>query len=1085
MKRFLSSLLVLVMLLSCLSVSAAFADTAKTSGVDIVIVLDQSNSMRQDDNPNNAASNDFQGYRFDAAQMLVAMAESKESRVAVVPFNRGVLTGFADTGFVDINNLNSRNTKINSIGKIGGLNGGTDYGEALAYAFNLIQRRSDKTNQPMIVLLTDGKNAPSPSVTKKLYGWDEGRQEFTQSGSEKLVQVAEADALAMEVAQKASEYNIPIYTVALYNANKINDEETQTFRNQLETYAGMTGGKSLDVPSTDADELPRFFAEVFADMIGSSLQRKLEPVLIEGTTDSYRVSVPVLNTSVMEANLFVSTQSVEASSLKLYDPNGNLVNSNESVMKLMSNKFCLYKILTPKQSATGDWELQFKLRSGKSLDNISLNLLYNYDLTFVTKAGTAVNTMSTAGARDVRKTDTLYVESYFNNNATQQPAADGNLYKVRDDANEPKHAWKTIKVTYTLEDATGNIVTDAEGKPICQNVSLPSDLANSGRNRFYTEIKLATLCEGANGTNAFKSGEYRLHVKADGAGLMQETYVPFNVINQAPVSQRALLLEHEVENADNPESFDVTTFEYDFGDGCVVDYDGDMLVYEQLTLNGGSPELVQWELDSRTGKAKFSTIKDGDGRIRHGLMNMELHVADSEGQRLSIPVSIDVNSVQASAEAGSFTVTPDAVTADKNSEVTITAKAAPSGATADMQIDVRVENILDDTGLTNFTPEDIAALQVQTIDATSAAITIPTGNTIADWTVIVGFYYNGSFIESANVNVKVENVAPVSDAEVAAEIPTSINYGGTWFTFLEQDTPAEALTVDMTRLFTDADNEAALTYTAELDVEDEDAPVELSDPAQNGYLTITPVRNGSAVVTITATDGDGETAVVTVEVSTVDLAQKWLMIWAAALIALVVLILLMRAIHWARLPRFPRNTQLAITEGQSIAPTSVFDVKQGKKPECIVNFVGGLAETYQLRGLEQVFIEPMRGRRDGSIKVMMKKPAPGLLVTLETEELLPGKKKALVWAVDQRLYLQPAEGGESINIHLRNISDAVLPEMEGASGWSGAVSDDGLGFGETSFGTGFDTGFDAPAAESQSNETDFGDFGSDNGDNGF
>ena len=115
----------------------------------------------------------------------------------------------------------------------------------------------------------------------------------------------------------------------------------------------------------------------------------------------------------------------------------------------------------------------------------------------------------------------------------------------------------------------------------------------------------------------------------------------------------------------------------------------------------------------------------------------------------------------------------------------------------------------------------------------------------------------------------------------------------------------------------------------------------------------------------------------------------------------------------------------------------------------------------------------------------MKKPAPGMLVTLETEELLPGKKKALVWAVDQRLYLQPAEGGESINIHLRNISDAVLPEMEGASGWSGAVSDDGLGFGETSFGTGFDTGFDAPAAESQNNETDFGDFGSDNGDNGF
>ena len=210
------------------------------------------------------------------------------------------------------------------------------------------------------------------------------------------------------------------------------------------------------------------------------------------------------------------------------------------------------------------------------------------------------------------------------------------------------------------------------------------------------------------------------------------------------------------------------------------------------------------------------------------------------------------------------------------------------------------------------------------------------------------------------------------------------------------------------------------------------------------------------------------------------------MLWAVALAALVVLIVLLRAIHWARLPRF-RNIQLQVTEGQSITPTVTIDVPPGKRPERLRNYAGDLAANYHLEGFDQICIKPMR-RRDGAVNLYMEKKAPAITVMLEgTEELLPGKKNMLVWCPEQKLYIQPAGGGEGLNILLHS-TENIMPYSEPANnGWDGGVTNANLGFGEsvagTGFDSGFDSGFDAGFGGSSTDNAGFG--SSDSGDQSF
>ena len=1096
MKRSLSWLLLLAMLFTCLSVPAALADNAESSGgVDIVIVLDQSKSMRQTDNStgkvNTAKSSDPDGYRLDAAQMLVAMADMESSRVAIVPFNQKV-TG-ADTDFVSINTEQKRNTKLNAINNLPTLQPDTDYGEALAVAYNLIANRQDTSNKPVIILLTDGEiymsNVEQYRTTKPIYAWNSNSQRFVP-GEEAVPTTAIAQALADEVVDKCADADIPIYTVALMPPDATGGED---YLNTLRAYSTTTGAKYYTVGSDNANEMPSYFAEVFADLVGSSLQRSLEPVLMNAQTRLYEVEVPILNTSVLEANLFISKEDVVESSLKLLDNHGN----EASVTPMNSTHFRMYKIRDVGSDDVGTWKLQFQLKGNAQLSDVSFNLLYNYDLTLSAKIGKTANNMATA-LSGVNKTDNLQLKVEFLDDSTGQPTTDSNLYKVQHTSSAD--SWKTIQVRWELLYANDTAVFNPEtGMPISGAAT-----AQETSRRFYTTIDLGSLIADAGGYNGFKQGDYKLRITADGAGLVQTDEVAFAVVNQAPTAH-SHSSTIKVEDGGDQDSYAPQAYTYNFAELCEIsDPDNDEITFadihmDSVTLGGGyeARDLLDWNpndfLDD--GTVTFTTKEAADGRMLHGEMKLTLVVQDSDGGETEIPVTIRVDSTEYINSQGTFSVTPEQTdNANKNDVVTLTAKAELSAAGSNPDgVEAKIESITGAHAPTQAGIDQINASVNR--DGTNFNFSIPTGNRQTDeWNVTIGFYYNGNALLSQDAKISVGNAAPELNPAVLEKIPTDVKFGGSFLSFLEPDTTAEEMTVLCSELFTDTafnENPDDLTYTVALldgdgnEIASADSP--LAAELNGDVVTLEAKSMGSVTVRFTVTDVDGEQAVAEVEISTANMTVKWTMLWVIALAALIVLILLLRAIYWIQLPRFPKGTQLLVTEGQSISPTASPEVAPGKKPERLLNFVGELANAYHLDGIEQIYIKPLRGRRDGSIYVYMDKKAPAITATLESDELLPGKKNMMVWHVDQRLYVQPAEGGESINIQLRNIEDNVVMDM-GGNGWDGGVTNDGLGFGASVEGTGFDAGFDNNAGfDAGFGGTDNGSFAApaDNGSQGF
>ena len=143
-------------------------DDASVNGLDIVVVMDQSKSMKSDD---AKRGNDIKGYRIDAVTMLTGMLDMENSRIALVPFAGEVMEqnvrDFASIkdsrtrdSFIDYVENNFRNNNFQP---------NTNIGSALLKAVDLLNKRANKDNQGMIVLLTDGANEAATNGNGSYY----------------------------------------------------------------------------------------------------------------------------------------------------------------------------------------------------------------------------------------------------------------------------------------------------------------------------------------------------------------------------------------------------------------------------------------------------------------------------------------------------------------------------------------------------------------------------------------------------------------------------------------------------------------------------------------------------------------------------------------------------------------------------------------------------------------------------------------------------------------------------------------------------------------------------------------------------
>ena len=158
----------LIMVLVCLGVSSACAESSSTAGIDIIILLDCTNSLE------NENANDAQRMRLDASVMLINMCDFLDSHVAVVPYTWEAYKTMEATGgygwseWRDVSDRGVRKELCDNLMRLSTRSGNTDVSPAFAEAERLIAERGDSENNTLVLVLTDGETyAPKEKTVAK------------------------------------------------------------------------------------------------------------------------------------------------------------------------------------------------------------------------------------------------------------------------------------------------------------------------------------------------------------------------------------------------------------------------------------------------------------------------------------------------------------------------------------------------------------------------------------------------------------------------------------------------------------------------------------------------------------------------------------------------------------------------------------------------------------------------------------------------------------------------------------------------------------------------------------------------------
>ena len=1055
MKKILSAMLMLCTLLVCLTGTVqadTMADTSATSGIDVVIVLDMTASMDGSNNPDARTKNDEYNYRLDAAAMLISMLDMDSSRVAVVPF---AWEPFEDQiiNLTSVPDSTSRNQLVQQVYALKdyGTKPNTNIGAALMRANQILQQRDDVGNEPMIVLLTDGNNDMSGSkqtVTNSLR-WDSANQTIYSEGTQTYT-TATANAVTKEAVDCAYVLQYPIYAIALNQDPDVSAAGGLSLRSISEG-SGLRDGCRM-VSKNDASSLPEYFADFLAARIGSSVQLSASPEKVEGMENTYEVTIPVLNQSVMEINIILPVRlanaketskwgkGIDASSIKMYDSNGELL-SNASDIQILRNDnahFAMVKVRNPQPN--GLWTLRFV--SNTDPNNISFNILYNYNI----KLQSSVDSTTTR-VDGLYKSDKLTISSWFVN-ADGSKASDNNLYA--DHRGEAGFEdWMTIQGSWQL-------YQELDGKRTLQREG--TLLSDETLRCFRADVDLSETI--------LQDGNYVLVVSAQGAGLDRSVEQNFVLLNHAPEAKDYDITINVNSTDDTEDAAATWTVEGTSGvlpvkvQDLVKDADGDQMSYTLQAMNNAG-SIVTLEMDESTGTFTYRTTQDGnkvasgdavytlsyndgctDGT---GSIKITFHVVSGvdEMQKAYTPV------VTLSGTPGS---TPD--TWLKNTDLTLSVQLKDvNGGYADAEVLNRLSVRVD---AVNATEDEKVSFTEDAQQDDSRDFTINTGNKAAniDVTVTIGLF------DPMKLTVNIPNQeAPVAAASQAATIYCN---GADVPSFLKsligEETPQDAadlnVNIEAEKLFTDGDNDT-LTYAVPTFVLEgtgmaadaamvstektgEDAYHILVDSSSTGIFhdTFTVIMN------IVATDGDGVASAVpyTKTLTVVDLHNKFLTLVVIVGIVLAVLIVLILIIHQLRKPRFARLA-ISVTEAPSMYENSRLELPNSKAPVNAMRLgVNGENCGASNQQLLNVLLKPDRASK--TINVVCKKIEPDYEITMSEKALKAGKK--VQWKLDGELKIRRMneESGLVLKLCEKDAGNAMNAFMNNAGGADEWKSDD-------------------------------------------
>lgn len=331
-KRLLGCLSVLVFVLVLLIISptqtnASVISINPGSGIDAVLVIDTSGSMRFAD-PERIA--------LEAATLFMGMMETRNSRIAIVPFSGSLHSVMPLT---PIDDPDIRSNIRSSVARFQ-YHGFTDIGLGLRAAAEMLLEDPIETNSPVILLFTDGQIELSPQSERN-----------------------EEDSFldTWWAVDNVGSFT-PIYTIGLNYDGSINTEF-------LEYIAHRTSATSHVIE--DPSLLPLVFNEIFASHMRTSID-----VVQEFIADGQYTNVPINIDShfVAEANIvMLSSQPLE--NVQLFNPLGEEIPfDGDSYTLTSANRYSIVKIINP---MAGEWLLRVR---GVPEDNITVNLIYNYTI---------------------------------------------------------------------------------------------------------------------------------------------------------------------------------------------------------------------------------------------------------------------------------------------------------------------------------------------------------------------------------------------------------------------------------------------------------------------------------------------------------------------------------------------------------------------------------------------------------------------------------------------------------------------------------------------------------------------------------
>ncbi len=265
--------------------------------LQIVLVLDSSRSMQRTD-PKNL--------RNQAAKLLFRFLGKGDS-IAIQRFDRDVAP-VSDFQPVGEETLPLLDAAVDSIPLEGNF---TNLEQPIRHSFETLVAMGDKTKQPVVVLLSDGKMDPAPS-------------QGTASALNRKV-------LDVEL-KNYREKNIPLYTLAL-------GEEADS--KLLEKFALAARGESW--AAADVSTIHERFTELFLE-----LKQPVMTPLIEGGF--------LIDSSVKEATFYVSHE-VEKATITLIDPNEEVISADSTHGDVRWFHGDAFEIITVIKPEPGNWRV--------------------------------------------------------------------------------------------------------------------------------------------------------------------------------------------------------------------------------------------------------------------------------------------------------------------------------------------------------------------------------------------------------------------------------------------------------------------------------------------------------------------------------------------------------------------------------------------------------------------------------------------------------------------------------------------------------------------------------------------------------